>query len=79
MRTAKPPYLYMFQEILIKQISYEWEKIQQIRSRAVAVPYFAFTVTINTLWLDETHENNGKPFQCYDMPYSDRAVSQKPL
>jgi hypothetical protein len=37
---SQPPYLDY-----LEQISYELEKIRQIRSRAVAVPYFAITVT----------------------------------
>jgi hypothetical protein len=51
-------------------------KIRQMRSRAVAVPYFAVIVTIRLVVIDETHENNGKPFQCYGLPYCVRVVSQ---
>jgi hypothetical protein len=31
---------------------------------------------VHAVAFDETHENNGKPFQCYDMSYRVRAVSQ---
>jgi hypothetical protein len=34
----------------LEQISHEWEKIYQIHGHAVAVPYFAITVTIRYDW-----------------------------
>jgi hypothetical protein len=37
-------------------------KIRQIRSRAVAVPYFAETVTVRGNCTYETHEKHGKHF-----------------
>jgi hypothetical protein len=37
----------------LEHISYEWEEIHQIRSRAVAVPYFAVTVIVGVIGGDE--------------------------
>jgi hypothetical protein len=64
--------------MISEQISYEWEEIHQIRSRAVAL-VMLYRNRNYTLWLDEAHENNGKPFQCYGVSYRVRAVSHAVL
>jgi hypothetical protein len=45
-----PRYIYYYSN-LWEQISYEWKEIHQIRSRAVAVMYFAVVVTIRCDWM----------------------------
>jgi hypothetical protein len=47
-------------------------KIHQIPSRAAAVPFFPVTaikIRCDWKWREETHGNNGKPFQCYSMSH----------
>jgi hypothetical protein len=50
-------------------------KGQRAHLQMVVSEYLNFIFSIYVL-LDETYENNGKPFQCYDIPYRVRAVSQ---
>jgi hypothetical protein len=48
----------------VEQISYEWEELLQIRSRAVAVQHYAVIVAMSCVWMRHTC-SNGLPFPVY--------------